>query len=98
MHLCNAIKDACGQYQDGKEANPGLVPVFACTGSVPQKDKFGTNHRPMITLQKWTARPDELPDEPAAQDRPRPSATPWPAPRPAAAAAMATADLATAEF
>ena len=37
MHLCNAIKDACGQYQDGKEANPGLVPVFACTGTAPQR-------------------------------------------------------------
>ena len=70
MHLCNAIKDAYEQYSAAKAANPGRVPVFACTGTVPSKDKFGTNYKPTLQLMKWVERPADLPDEPAAQARP----------------------------
>ena len=78
-------------------ANIGKVPVFVCTGITPSRDKFGQNFKPTLQLIKWVDRPAELPDEPAAMDRPQP------APRPAAAArpsppprAPAVADLATA--
>ena len=99
MHLCNAIKDGYEAYEDGKDANPGKLPVFACTGITPSKDKFGQNFRPTLQLTKWVDRPHELPDEPAAMDRPQP------APRPAAAArpsppprVPAAADMAVSEF
>ena len=99
MHLCNAIKDAYEAYEAGKSANIGKVPVLVCTGVMPSRDRFGQNFMPTLQLIKWTDRPAELPDEPAAMDRPQP------APRPAAAArpsqppqVRVMADMATAEF
>ena len=98
MHLCNAIKDAYEQYSAAKAANPGRVPVFACTGIVPSKDKFGTNYKPTLQLTKWVDRPADLPDEPAAQARPKPAAASRPAAPPPPQPGAAAADLAEAEF
>ena len=61
LHLANAIKDVYGEYEAGRAANPGKLPVIACTGSQAMKDKFGTNYRPTFALAKWVDRPAELP-------------------------------------
>lgn len=61
LHLANAIKDVYGEYEAGRAANPGKLPVIACTGSQAMKDKFGTNYRPTFSLAKWVDRPAELP-------------------------------------
>jgi hypothetical protein len=47
-------------YEEGKAANPGMVPVMKCTGVTPVESKHGTNYAPNLELVKWTARPDEL--------------------------------------
>jgi hypothetical protein len=64
IHLSNAIRDiyAAFEEQGGKPENRGKVPVVACTGSDPMKDKFGTNYRPRLEIVKWADRPAELQD------------------------------------
>ena len=64
IHLSNAIRDVYAAYeeQSGKAENRGKVPVIACTGSEPMKDKYGTNYRPKLEIVKWVDRPSELPD------------------------------------
>jgi hypothetical protein len=99
MHLCNSIKDAYEAYEDGRGANIGKVPVFACTGITPSRDKFGQNFRPTLQLVKWVDRSHELPDEPAAMDRPQPPPRPATAARPSPPPRVpATVDMETAEF
>lgn len=61
LHLANAIKDVYGEYEAGRAANPGKLPVIGCTGSQAMKDKFGTNYRPTFALARWVDRPAELP-------------------------------------
>ncbi|CAB4146966.1 hypothetical protein UFOVP1020_54 [uncultured Caudovirales phage] len=60
LHLANAIKDVYGEYEAGRAANPGKLPVIACTGSQAMKDRYGTNYRPTLALAKWVDRPAEL--------------------------------------
>jgi hypothetical protein len=64
IHLSNALRDvyAAFEEQSGKAENRGKVPVVACTGSDPMKDKYGTNYRPHLEVVKWVDRPAELPD------------------------------------
>lgn len=64
IHLSNAIRDiyAAFEEQGGRPENRGKVPVIACTGSDPMKDKFGTNYRPRFEIVKWADRPAELLD------------------------------------
>jgi hypothetical protein len=64
IHLSNAIRDiyAAFEEQNGRPENHGKVPVVACTGSDPMKDKFGTNYRPRFEIVKWADRPAELLD------------------------------------
>ncbi len=61
IHLANAIKELYAQYEADKPANPGKLPVIACTGSQPMKDRHGTNYRPNFAVAKWVERPAELP-------------------------------------
>jgi hypothetical protein len=49
-------------WEEGKDANPGMVPVMKCSGVTPIESKHGTNYAPNISLVKWTDRPDELHD------------------------------------
>ena len=98
LHLANAIKDVYGEYEAGRAANPGKLPVIACTGSQAMKDKFGTNYRPTFALAKWVDRPAELPSvspvdaadiwqgnaTPAVPARTHAQHVPPPAPKPAA--------------
>lgn len=70
IHLSNAIRDiyAAFEEQGGKAENRGKVPVVACTGSDPMKDKFGTNYRPRLEIVKWADRPVELQDASPVDD------------------------------
>lgn len=87
IHLSNAIRDiyAAFEEQSGKAENRGKVPVIACTGSDPMKDKFGTNYRPRLEITKWADRPAELPDTSPVDD-----ADVWKGGAPAQAATGAT--------
>ena len=98
LHLANAIKDVYGEYEAGRAANAGKLPVIACTGSQAMKDKFGTNYRPTFALAKWVDRPAGLPGvspvdaadiwqgnaTPAVPARTPAQHVPPPAPKPAA--------------
>lgn len=85
MHLNNAINALYDAYEAGKAANPGMLPVVACSGTEPMKDKHGTNYKPLMSIVKWVARPVELDSgavsAPATQ---APQPVPQPAPAPAA--------------
>ena len=101
IHMGNAIREIYQAFEEARVNHPGQVPVIACTGSEPMKDKYGTNYRPILILVKWVDRPAELPDEspveaadiwrgeasprPQAVSVPPPQSTPTPAPAPAPA-------------
>ncbi len=63
IHMGNAIREVYQAFEEGRADHPGQVPIIACTGSEPMKDKYGTNYRPTLALVKWADRPTELPDE-----------------------------------
>lgn len=69
MHLCQAINALYLQYEAGKAANPGMVPVIRFTGSTPTKDKAGTNYAPNFVIDKWVARPAAFDAAPVAQQQ-----------------------------
>ena len=77
MHVCNAINDLYTQYEAGKAANAGKLPVIKCEGTTPSKDKFGTNYKPNMRIDSWIERPQEF-------DSPRASNDAESAPQPAA--------------
>jgi hypothetical protein len=70
IHLSNAVRDlyAAFEEQSGLPENRGRVPVVACTGADPMKDKYGTNYRPRLKLVKWADRPADLPDASPIED------------------------------
>jgi hypothetical protein len=63
IHMGNAIREVYQAFEQSRADHSGQVPVIACTGSEPMKDKYGTNYRPTLELVKWVDRPTELPDE-----------------------------------
>lgn len=64
MHLSNAIRElhAAFEEQAARPENRGKVPLVACTGAEPVKDKRGVNYRPKFEIVKWVDRPADLPD------------------------------------
>jgi hypothetical protein len=82
------------------------MPVIACTGSEPMKDRHGTNYKPKLEIVKWVDRPAELPDKSPVeasevwQGAPVPTTRSQPVHTPAQPAAQATAadPLMDAEF
>ncbi len=64
IHLSNAIRELYAAFEDqsAKAENRGKVPVVACTGAEPVKDRRGVNYRPKLEIVKWVDRPVELPD------------------------------------
>jgi hypothetical protein len=70
IHLSNSIREVYAAFEEqaGKPENHGKVPVIACTGSDPMKDKFGTNYKPRLEIVKWADRPAELPDASPVDD------------------------------
>jgi len=61
IYVGNAIKDLHAQFEAGRSANPGKLPVVQCVGSQAMKDRYGTNYRPIFTIVDWIDRPNELP-------------------------------------
>ena len=70
IHLSNAIREVYAAFEEdgAKTENRGKVPVVACTGSEPMKDKYGTNYRPKLEIVKWVDRPADLEDESPVDD------------------------------
>jgi hypothetical protein len=70
IHLSNSIREVYAAFEEqaGKPENRGKVPVIACAGSDPMKDKFGTNYKPRLEIVKWADRPAELPDASPVDD------------------------------
>jgi hypothetical protein len=60
IHMGNAIREAYSAFEAQRGSHPGQVPVIACTGSEPMKDRYGTNYRPKLEIVKWVDRPAEL--------------------------------------
>jgi len=90
----NAIYD---EWEAGKGANPGKLPVVRCEGVTAVKSSKSTNYKPTLKIVAWADRPAELvapaqaapaalapPPAAAAQHAPPPAAS---APPPAAAPA-----------
>lgn len=63
IHLSNAVKEIYTQWEAEKAGHSGQLPVVACTGSQPMKDKYGTNYRPTLQIVQWVDRPTDLPNE-----------------------------------
>jgi hypothetical protein len=63
IHMGNAIREVYSDFEAQRGSHPGQVPVIACTGSEPMKDRYGTNYRPKLEIVKWADRPAELPDQ-----------------------------------
>jgi hypothetical protein len=63
IHMGNAIREVYSDFEAQRGSHPGQVPVIACTGSEPMKDRYGTNYRPTLEIVKWADRPAELPDQ-----------------------------------
>ena len=63
IHMGNAIREVYSVFEAERASHPGQVPVIACTGSEPMKDRYGTNYRPKLEIVKWVDRPAELPDQ-----------------------------------
>ena len=106
IHMGNAIREVYAAFEAERGSHPGQVPVIACTGSEPMKDRYGTNYRPKLEIVKWVDRPAELPDQspvepsevwqgaPVASARPQAMHVPPPEP----AARASTDPLMEAEF
>ena len=62
IHVGNALREVYATFEQHKAEHRGEVPVIACTGSEPMKDRYGTNYKPRLELVKWIERPAGLPD------------------------------------
>ena len=104
IHMGNAIREVYQAYEEQRGHHPGQLPVIACVGSEPMKDKYGTNYKPKLEIVKWIDRPAALPDQspvdaadvwqgaPASTAKPPAKHVPPPAPK------LATDPLLEAEF
>jgi hypothetical protein len=105
IHLGNALRELYAEFERERASHPSQVPVIACTGSEPMKDRYGVNYKPLLELVKWIDRPSELPDtspvelseiwQDASARTGRPQATHVPPPPPAALAPFAPATIGT---
>lgn len=68
MHVCNAINELYEQYEAKRADNVGKLPVIKANGSTPSKDKFGTNYKPNLSIEKWVARPVDFDQKAEAND------------------------------
>lgn len=86
-------------YEAAPEHSQGLVPVVSLVGTTPVTSKTpqgsSTNYAPVFRIEKWVARPADLPigapAAPAAAPAPAPASPPRHVPPPAAAAPSAAA-------
>ncbi len=99
--VIDAINAVYDQWEAGRGANPGKLPVVKCVGVHPVTNKHGTNYQPQLEIVSWVDRPAELPNGTAATPTPAPApaaAQHVPAPTPAPAPAMAGGDVDDVEF
>jgi hypothetical protein len=102
IHMGNAIRELYQAYEEQRGSHPGQLPVIACVGSEPMKDKYGTNYKPKLEMVKWVDRPADVPDaspvdpadiwqgETPTAAKPQAVHVPPPAPKPAADPLMET--------
>ena len=62
IHVGNAIREVYATWLAAARPASGQLPVVACTGAEPMKDKYGTNYKPRLELVRWVDRPAQLPD------------------------------------
>lgn len=55
-NVISAILRMYAEYEAGAAANPGCVPVYACTGVKPITGAYGVNYEPLFTLKQWAPR------------------------------------------
>jgi len=84
MHLNMAVNDLYAQYISGKAANPGQLPVIQVTGTLPMKDKEGTNFKPVFSILKFVPRPSAFDAQAATPPTPAAGAASNVTPQPVA--------------
>ena len=72
-------------YETASERSQGLVPVVSLAGTTPVTSKTpqgsSTNYAPVFRIEKWVARPADLPLDAATAATPAPEAAPSAPPR-----------------
>jgi hypothetical protein len=72
-------------YETASERSQGLVPVVSLAGTTPVTSKTpqgsSTNYAPVFRIEKWVARPADLPFDAATAATPAPEAAPSAPPR-----------------
>lgn len=72
-------------YEAAPERSQGLVPVISLAGTTPVTSKTpqgsSTNYAPTFRIEKWVARPADLPLDAATAAAPAPAAAPSAPPR-----------------
>jgi hypothetical protein len=72
-------------YEAAPERSQGLVPVVSLAGTTPVTSKTpqgsSTNYAPVFRIEKWVARPADLPLDAATAATPAPEAAPSAPPR-----------------
>lgn len=58
----NAIKELYDAYEKQYDPTKKLVPVVTCESVQAVKSKFGTNYQPVLKIQKWVPRPQDMPE------------------------------------
>lgn len=58
--VIGAMNTLHDQWEAGKAANPGKLPVVKCTGVVGETNKHGTNYRPTLEVVAWADKPAEM--------------------------------------
>ena len=46
IHMGNALRELYADFERERASHPSQVPVVACTGSEPMKDRYGVNYKP----------------------------------------------------
>jgi hypothetical protein len=57
LHTCKAVYEAYTRWEQEHLAHPGLCPVIRCVAVQAKPGKYGTNHRPQLTLAGWAKWP-----------------------------------------
>jgi hypothetical protein len=69
--VIGAVDALHSEFEKGKAANPGKLPVVAMTGTTPVvskgKGQSSTNYAPIFKIERWVDRPAELTPGGAAQ-------------------------------
>jgi hypothetical protein len=53
LHTCRAVEELYEHWERERLAHPGLCAVVKCLGVEAKKDRYGVNHRPVLTITGW---------------------------------------------